>query len=170
MLEIYLTTGLLILTSGFLYWFWFSPIGVLAMKEQAGGEVQVDVRLYYSPATLYRLFETYGEKGRKDFRTMLLVDMVFPLVYSAALCCLADVLGDHGLVAERIENVSIIAALCAAFFDYCENTMLLRVLKLFPERHTKLAYSATCASSLKMLCSNLMVIVLVLGLLAQYID
>ena len=163
MTEIYLTGALLITTLGFLYWFWFSPIGVLRMKELAGGEIQIDVRLYYSPATLYRIFDAYGDKGRDDFRRMLLVDMAFPIVYAAALSCLADVLSDHGVIAGWIKINTCVAATSSAVFDYCENIMLLWILKIFPERHRTLAYAAACASSLKILGSYAAILFLALG-------
>ena len=163
MMEIYLTGALLLATFGFLCWFWFSPVGVLRMKELAGGEIQVDVRLYYSPATLYRLFNAYGDKGRDDFQKMLLVDMIFPAVYAAALSCLADILNDHGIITDRIKITACLAAASAAFFDYCENILLLQILKLFPERHMALAYAAACASSFKMLGSHAAIWTLALG-------
>src|SRR6185312_11632563 len=46
----------------FLFVFWFSPGGVLALRRRAG-ELQPDVRLGYSAQTLYRVLEAYGEEG-----------------------------------------------------------------------------------------------------------
>jgi CheY-like chemotaxis protein len=47
----------------------------------AKGEPQVDVRPGYGPETLYRLLDAYGVTGRRFFRTMLYLDMIFPAIY-----------------------------------------------------------------------------------------
>src|SRR5215471_1593321 len=83
--ELNASIALAVLTVVFLCWFWFAPGGVLALRRRAGGELQVDVRLAYSPGTLYRLLDAYGDEGRRMFRRMLHADMIFPAVYGATL-------------------------------------------------------------------------------------
>jgi hypothetical protein len=74
----------------FLCGFWLLPGGALALCRRAKGELQVDVRLGYSPSTLYCLLQSYGPVGRASFQRMLLADMVFPAVYGAFLVTLAN--------------------------------------------------------------------------------
>ena len=133
------------------------------MKKLAGGEIQIDVRLYYSPTTMYRLFDAYGEEGRNNFCKMLYVDMVFPAVYTAAIYCLADVLNDNEVIGGMAKNIICALVILAAFFDYCENTLLLRILAIFPQKSRSLSWMSACASTLKMICSNIAVLSLILS-------
>ena len=55
----------------FLFVFWFSPGGVLALRRRAG-ELQPDVRLGYSTQTLYRVLEAYGDEGRRAIAVSVL--------------------------------------------------------------------------------------------------
>ena len=140
--ELTVACVLLALGGGFLGWFWLTPGGVLTLRRLAAGELQVDVRLAYSPETLYRLLENYGETGRRSFRRMLLVDMIFPAVYGTALYLLADSLALANQASSPTANIARSAPICAAAFDYAENVLLLYVLHRFPARHALIARAA----------------------------
>lgn len=135
----------------FLCGFWFLPGGVLALRRRARGELQVDVRLGYSPDTLYRLLRVYGADGMGSFRRMLLADMIFPMVYGALLFVIGDlVIAAHpSMIAEGL--VVRAMAIAAAAFDYLENLLLLRVLHRLPEPLNFTARAAGICTSLKML-------------------
>ena len=149
MSELTAAVVLLAIAVGFLGWFWLAPGGVLSLRRLAAGELQVDVRPAYSPDTLYRLLQQYGQAGRQNFRRMVLVDMVFPAVYGAGLYLLADALAPDP--ASPAGCLARAAAVSAALFDYGENMLLLSVVRRFPARHDLIARAASACTSLKVL-------------------
>ena len=132
---------------GFLCGFWFLPGGVLALRRRALGELQVDVRLGYSPETLYRLLELYGRDGIRWFRNMLIADMFFPAVYGTFLF----LLGDLASAAHPAAGVVRALAIAATCFDYLENIFLLHVLHRLPGRQAFAARAAGICTTLKLL-------------------
>jgi hypothetical protein len=140
-----------IVVLGFLIGFWFLPGGVLALRRRAHGELQVDLRLGYSPATLYRLLQLYGLDGLRSFRRMLWADMIFPAVYAALLLLVGNLIAVRHPAAVRTVNVVYASALLAASFDYAENFLLLYVLQRLPEARPLAARSASVCTCLKML-------------------
>ena len=149
--ELIVVVFLFAIVGGFLGWFWLAPGGVLSLRRLADGDLQVDVRLAYSPNTLYRLLEKYGKEGRQSFLRMLRIDMVFPAVYSTALYLLADLLAALHGTQWKTWNIAQIFAISAAVFDYIENALLWSIVRRFPARHVPLARAASICTSLKML-------------------
>ncbi|MGA2227391.1 MAG: hypothetical protein ABSH41_23395 [Syntrophobacteraceae bacterium] len=149
--ELTAVVVLLAIVGGFLGWFWLAPGGVLSLRRIADGDLQVDVRLAYSPSTLYRLLGKYGKKGRRSFQRMLLVDMVFPAVYGTSLYLLSDLLAALHETQLKAWSIAQIFAISAAAFDYTENALLLSIVRRFPARHVQLARAASICTSLKML-------------------
>jgi hypothetical protein len=148
MTELNTTIALAVLSFIFLCSFWLAPGGVLALRRRAGGELQVDVRLAYTPATLYRLLDAYGPAGRRSFRTMLQADMVFPAIYGATLYLLAGLLTSGTAHTDSLGLVARAAAVAAAVFDYAENLSLLHVLRHFDSRSSRGArFAAICTTS-----------------------
>jgi hypothetical protein len=135
----------------FLCGFWLLPGGVLALRQRANGEVQVDVRAGYSPVTLYRLLQAYGQEGRASFKRMLLADMLFPAVYGAFLVTVADLAVSSDPITINAASVARTAAIAAAGWDYAENIFLLAVLHRFPVVQSGLARLAGLCTSAKML-------------------
>jgi len=137
--EARIAIALGIVSVAFLCGFWFAPGGVLALRQGAGGELQVDLRFFYSPGTLYRLLDLYGVDGRRSFRNLLLADMIFPAVYAATLYSLGGLIAFAHPFAAAVVRC---AAIAAALFDYGENLSLLYVmrnLKSPPDRIARLA-------------------------------
>jgi hypothetical protein len=149
--ELTVVVFLFAIVGGFLGWFWLAPGGVLSLRRLADGDLQVDVRLAYSPNTLYRLLEKYGKEGRQSFLRMLLIDMVFPAVYGTAIYLLADLLAALHGTQWKTWNIAQIFAISAAVFDYIENVLLWSIVRRFPARHVPLARAASICTSLKML-------------------
>jgi hypothetical protein len=135
----------------FLCGFWLLPGGVLALRRRANGEMQVDVRAGYSPATLYRLLHSYGPEGRASFKRMLVADMVFPAVYAAFLVTLADLAAASNPASNNAASAARVAAIAAAGWDYIENGLLLFVLHRFPACQSAAARLAGLSTSAKML-------------------
>ena len=144
MRETFVATILSVVVGIFLCGFWLAPGGVLALRRRAG-ELQPDVRLGYSPSTLYRLLDAYGEEGRREFRRLLLADMVFPVIYAVLLYSLADL-----LASDSMRGIAQGAAIAGAALDYVENVSLLVVVRRFPSRSNAGAKIAAVSTSLKM--------------------
>jgi len=148
--ESAIATALTALTVACLLAFWLAPGGVLALRHRAKGMLQVDVRLAYSPHTLYRLLEAYGHEGRHWFRAMLLADMFFPAMYGATLFMWGDVLGSAFPHAAKAAAAACWCAIGAAAFDYCENLFLLKALRHWDSRPHATARLAGVFTTLKM--------------------
>lgn len=135
---------------GFLGAFWLLPGGVIALWKSAG-EIQVDLRPGYTPATLYRLLEAYGPNGVSSFRRMLWADMIFPSVYGAFLFVLADLGASASTnhIALAAAHIAQTTGSAAAGFDYLENIFLLSVLRRLPHERRVSARLAGISTSLK---------------------
>jgi hypothetical protein len=145
-----ITLALGILSVVFLCGFWLAPGGVLALRRRAGGEMQVDLRVFYTPDTLYRLLDLYGADGRRSFRAMLLADMIFPAVYAATLYSLGGLIASTHPLPAALAFVGRFAALAAALFDYGENLFLLHVLRNLESPSDRIARLAGICTTLKL--------------------
>ena len=145
--RIALTLG--ILSVVFLCGFWFAPGGVLTLRRRAGGALQVDLRFFYTPDTLYRLLELYGVDGRRSFRALLLADMIFPAVYAATLYSLGGLIHSTHALPATLASVGRCAALAAALFDYGENLSLLHVMRNLESPSDRIARLAGACTALK---------------------
>jgi len=112
----------------------------------------LDTRLSYTPQQAYQALEAYGPAGRAQYaRTILLLDIVFPVVYALLLSLLIA----RGLVhafpaSARIQSLALLP-FAAMFFDWLENASILALLANFPRRLDGLAAAAGIFTSLKWL-------------------
>ena len=127
---------------------WLAPGGIRSLARRAGGEHQVDVGLSYDARTLYRLLDAYGEDGRHQYRRILGIDLVFPLVYGTTVCLTALWLGAS---THPVAGLMAPAIAVAALADWAEDLLLLLILRLYPVRRDDLARRAAIATRIKML-------------------
>lgn len=129
---------------------------------EAGG--MPDTNLFYNPAYLYSLAETYGEAGRVAFvRWHFTVDLAFPLIYTAFL-----VLSLSWLVGKRFVQSSPcrllnLLPLLGGILDLLENTFISIVMAKYPASMSLLARMApvmTLAKWVSIYASVLALIVL----------
>jgi hypothetical protein len=147
-LHMTLEIGLAAAFAGFLVLFWFTPVGVPALKAFGGGEMSPDLRFGYRPAEAYGLIERYGPRGVGHWRRMLWLDMIFPGVYGAlfALLMLRWAAWVHAAPAWRTAGAAL--PLAAGASDYVENVLLLGILAAWPKRAPAAVRAAslfTCA-------------------------
>jgi len=135
--------------SGWMLYGAYGTTGELALRRRAGGELQVDLRFSYTPETLYRLLDLYGEDGRRSFRNLLLADMIFPAVYAATLYSLGGLIASAHPFAVTAVAVGRCAGIAAALFDYGENLFLLYVLRNLKSRSDRIARLAGICTTLK---------------------
>jgi hypothetical protein len=149
--EARVTIALGIVSVAFLLGFWFAPGGVLALRQRAGGELQVDLRFFYTPGTLYRLLDLYGVDGRRSFRNLLFADMIFPAVYAATLYSLGGLIASAHPAHAALASVGRFAAIAAALFDYGENLSLLQVMRNLKSPADRIARLAGICTTLKVI-------------------
>jgi len=164
--EARITIALGIVSFVFLCGFWFAPGGVLALKERAGGELQVDLRFFYTPGTLYRLLDLYGEVGRRSFRNLLFADMIFPALYAATLVSLGGLIASAHPSNAPLASVGRFAAIAAALFDYGENLSLLHVMRNLESPPDRIARLAGICTMLKVVAFAVTAAALAVALLA----
>ena len=161
--EAHVTVALGIVSVAFLCGFWFAPGGVLALRQRAGGELQVDLRFFYTPGTLYRLLDLYGVDGRRSFRNLHLADMIFPAVYAATLYSLGGLIAFAHPFAAAVVRC---AAIAAALFDYGENLSLLHVMRNLKSPPDRVARFAGICTMLKVVAFAVTAVALAAVLLA----
>jgi len=164
--EARITIALAAVSVAFLCGFWFVPGGVLALRQRAGGELQVDLRFFYTPGTLYRLLDLYGVDGRRSFRNLLLADMIFPAVYAATLYSLGGLIASAHPFAIAAASVGRCAAITAALFDYGENLSLLYVMRNLQSPPDRVARLAGICTTLKVLAFAVTAVAFAAALLA----
>lgn len=127
------------------------------------GKPLPDTLLWYSPAQLFSLAESYGEAGRAQYIFgAFTFDFVFPLVYGAALVVLA------GWLARPYRHANLRQAYLLFAFpiltiasDFLENASVSAVMAVSPEHPIVLAWVAVIATPLKWLAFTISGLVLV---------
>ena len=156
---------LLAVLAGLLYFVFFPALlANPATLQQTGA---LDARLSYTSQQAYQALEAYGPAGRAQYaRTILLLDIVFPVIYALLLGLLAA----RGLVrafptSPRIQILALLP-FAAMLFDWLENASILTLLARFPQRLDGLAAAAGGFTSLKWLVLALAVLLAAGSLIA----
>jgi hypothetical protein len=103
----------------------------------------LDMRLWYTAADAYHLFDTLGPAGRADNRLLYLtVDIVIPLLSTLLLWATIS----RGPL-RRFRYL----ALVGGAFDYLENISILILLANYPERLDSLVTVGSCFTIMKFL-------------------
>lgn len=104
-------------------------------KEQSAGAGSPDTSLFYAPAALYRLAETYGPEGRAAYiRARFTFDLVFPLVYLLLLVTSISWLFGRAFGSGSRWRLANLAPVAGALFDYLENVSTSLVMWRYPAR------------------------------------
>ena len=134
-LLFFLAAGTL-LTENFLDY----PLGIPRMRRLAGGLPLLDLRLWYTSESAYKLFDTLGEDGRRAYLQLLWsVDVWLPLICALFL--------SEAIRRGRLQRFSWLPAFVAGC-DYAENTVITVLLFRFP---TQLPLVVLFSSSLTLL-------------------
>jgi len=107
------------------------PLSVPRMRELAGGEAILDMRIQgYSPREAYHLLETLGPSGRHSYLEMLwTIDLLLPAVFALFL---------WASVSRGALRRWRWAALLGAGADYLENAAITLLLVGFPSQRDSL--------------------------------
>jgi hypothetical protein len=134
-----------------------------AMKAGSGGTGPIDLRFFYSPDEAYRMIESYGEDGRRNYALVeSTVDIVYPLTYATLLSLILTfayrrVAGpDHPLQQARLLPYGVMLV------DFSENAGIVTMLLRYPARYNALARLTSVFTLTKWL-GFAVIIVLTLG-------
>src|SRR4051812_15923245 len=111
------------------------------LLKASGGLSMLDMRLWYTPADVYRLFDALGSWGRANNRLFYLtIDIIIPLSYSLLLWSAIS----HGAF-YRFRAFGLFGGV----FDYLENATILILLASYPIHRDSLVIAAACFTMLK---------------------
>ncbi len=149
-----------------LFYFVFFP-ALLARQPTLQQTGALDAHLSYTPQQAYQALEAYGPSGRAQYsRAILLLDIIFPVIYTLLLSLLIA----RGLVhafpaSPRIQLLALLP-FAAVLFDWLENASILVLLASFPRRLDGLAAAAGVFTSLKWIILALSVLLAAGSLIA----
>ena len=116
-------------------------LSIPSMLKASGGLPLLDMRLWYTPADAYQLFDTLGPAGRADYRLLYLtVDIIIPLLITTLLW--------SGISRGALKRFRVLGMLGGAF-DYLENITVLILLAKYPEHLSYLVIIAAGFTLLK---------------------
>lgn len=108
-----------------------------AYSAEAGSP---DTSLFYSPADLLLMAETYGEAGRQAYvRARFTFDLAFPLVFTFFLASANSWLLNRALHPASSWRLLNLIPLGGMLFDYLENISAALVIGRYPARMPLLA-------------------------------
>lgn len=142
---------------------------VLVLFPAFGGDgkaAPLDLMFSYSPDQAYQKIESYGPQVRHSYAiSALTLDVAYPLTYSLMFSVwLSLLLKPAGRVAYGICMLPFAVLL----FDLLENSGIVIMLLMFPERLDLLARATSLATSLKWVSAGT-VILLTLGLSLKWL-
>ena len=150
-----ITVALAIAFVGFLILFWFTPVGVPALRRLGRGEISPDLRFSYGPEETYRLLDVYGPRGVAHWRRLLLLDMIFPGIYAALFALLASAWATWVGAGPAWRAIAVGAPILAGASDYIENVLLLGILRALPQRVPAAVITASRFTRAKLIFSHL---------------
>lgn len=128
----------------------------------------VDLLFAYTPETVYRMIEAYGEEGRPYYRDFAMsFDLAYPVVYSVFLSLLIGWLLKRAAPAEGNWRLLNLLPFGGMVFDWLENVSVITMLTLFPAIHPTLARFGSAFTSIKWgFSATALLLIVVLSVLA----
>jgi hypothetical protein len=119
-------------------------------EENAAGANSPDTSLWYTPAELYRMAESYGPEGRQAYiRARVTFDVAWPLVYTFFLVTAISWLFGKGFAPQSRWQLANLAPIAAMLLDFLENLSTSMVMARFPAEATLAASLAPVFTLLK---------------------
>lgn len=123
---------------------------VLFPAHGIGDFKPLDLYFSYSPDQVYQQLAALGAGGRSAYARMALTtDMVFPVIYAAALSIMLMLVLRKLLPATSRFRYLCLFPFLIVIADWCENLGLAMVMRAFPERADAMVRSASTFTSLK---------------------
>lgn len=113
---------------------------IRSIEEKMGKVKILDTRFFYDAETVYKVFEDLGESGRVYYRELLIrSEMIFPALYRFFIIVTLCFLFRWWVDKKSRWNLLCFIPLIDLLFDYMENSLVLIMLKQFPDTHIMLA-------------------------------
>lgn len=136
-------------------------------EQISGWASSPDTSFFYSPNDLYRMAETYGEPGRREYvRLRFTFDLAFPIVYTFFLVTAVSWLFKRAFPASSRWQLANLAPLTGMLFDYLENISASIVMLRYPAPSGVIAALASAFTLLKWTFIGLSFGMLALGIVA----
>ncbi|MGD8472674.1 MAG: hypothetical protein PVH59_01035 [Anaerolineae bacterium] len=104
-------------------------------EQETGSSDSPDTSLFYSPSDLYRMAESYGDRGRAAYiRARFTFDLVWPLVYTFYLATSISWVFSRAFPPTSRWQRANLAPLLGALFDYLENLATSLVMLRYPQQ------------------------------------
>lgn len=133
--------------------------------HMSGGEL-LDLMYWRTPGDLNAALDTYGTDGRNFYRNVLLVDLLFPIVYSIPLSLSMAFVADQFVFSRRFVRLAAIIPLVGGMFDWGENILLWIQTGRFPDQSEFLGWIACAMTALKFALVFGSVLIVFVGLIA----
>ncbi|MDH4262881.1 MAG: hypothetical protein OEV78_07555 [Spirochaetia bacterium] len=135
------------------------------LQEYSQGKM-LDLRFLYTEHDMIQYFTELGTSGRNLYFFAELIDLIYPLAYTATFILLLVFLGKYAFPSTQVTKVAIIAPLLLLFSDYMENIIVIILLLIFPDENYlyKIAGFVTLGKFLLLFLN--FIIVSVFGLMA----
>ncbi|WP_247231771.1 hypothetical protein [Telluribacter sp. SYSU D00476] len=125
---------------------------------------QLDARIGFAANEAHEYLIALGEGGREVYWwTELVVDSLFPIVYTVSSILLISYLFDKAFAEGSIWRRLNLLPLLVMLADYLENTAILALLSSFPVQNGVLAQLASIANGLKWGLAPMIFILLLIG-------
>jgi hypothetical protein len=137
------------------------------LSDLANGEPKLDLQFGYDLPTVERLFNAYGEQGRKIYVWDLLVDTPFPVL--GGLATILFVLA--AFPNPRWQKILIIAPITFILTDLLENVLILFLIQSHPSISPGLVAFSSFVTQVKRSAFYIIFVELVLsGILVIYAE
>ena len=104
-------------------------------EQETGSADSPDMSFFYSPSDLYRMAESYGERGREAYvRARFTFDLVWPLVYTLFLTTSISWVFSKAFGPDSRWQRTNLIPLLGALFDYLENLSTSLVMLRYPDQ------------------------------------
>lgn len=138
------------------------------LERRCGGPV-LDLRRSFTAEEAYAVLGAYGPDGRRLYFALELVDVVYPLVYTAFFAlAIAYVLKRSLPPASALHKLALLP-LSSVVADYLENVGILTMCATYPEPWPRLGDAAGVFNAIKWLTAAACIAVTVLGLVGWLI-
>lgn len=111
------------------------PGTVPYLMDITGNQPILDLKASFSSAETYQRLEAFGDLGRRMYlRTMLTVDLVFPLSAFAFLFLLATLASEKLKFGGLVRRVLVVLPAAYLALDFFENMTVVVLLLKFPDQ------------------------------------
>src|SRR5688572_24043403 len=135
------------------------------LQEFSGGNGPIDLQLFYTPAKVYSMVDSYGEEGRAFYLMHeLTIDVIYPVVYTLFFALLITWLFQRGFAqGSKMQKLNVVP-FGAFLFDMLENVCIVIMLTAHPGQPVIVAWLGTIFTVIKWLFAAATIVLILTGL------